>query len=100
MSTEKKKDPKKTLSKSFVENHLDINEDDALELIYTANKQIKDLTEEMNADDKLNAAKQIVKDLSKGYTSAINYEKAKVDFLLERVDAIRAGDVNPTSGAN
>ncbi len=99
MSTEKKKDPKKTLSKSFVDNHTDINEDEALELIYAANKQIKELAEEMNADEKLNAAKQIVKDLSKGYTSAANYEKAKVDFLIERVEAIRSGDVNPSGNS-
>ena len=93
-----KKDPKKTLSKSFVENHADINEDEALDLIYSANKQIKELEEEMNADDKLNAARQIVKDLTKGYTSAIKYEKAKIDFLIDKVGEIRGNEVNPTSG--
>lgn len=93
-----KKDPKKTLSKSFVENHQEINEDEALELVYSANKQIKELQEEMDADDRLNAAKQVVKDLTKGYTSAMNYEKAKIDFLIDRVEEIRNDEVNPTSG--
>lgn len=93
-----KKDPKKVLSKSFVDNHQDINEDDALDLLYSANKQIKELNEEMEGDDQLNAAKQIVKDLTKGYTSAINYEKAKIAYLIERVEEIRANEVNPTSG--
>ena len=94
----KKKDPKSVLSKSFVDNHHDINEDEALELIYSANKQVKELNEEMTDDDQLNAAKQIVKDLTKGYTSAINYEKAKIEYLIERVEAIRANEVNPSSG--
>lgn len=93
-----KKDPKKVLSKSFVDNHQDINEDEALDLLYSANKQIKELNEEMEGDDQLNAAKQIVKDLTKGYTSAINYEKAKIAYLIERVEEIRANEVNPTSG--
>ena len=93
-----KKDPKKVLSKSFVDNHQDINEDEALDLLYSASKQIKELNEEMEGDDQLNAAKQIVKDLTKGYTSAINYEKAKIEYLIQRVEEIRANEVNPTSG--
>lgn len=94
----KKKDPKKKLSSTFVDNHRDISEDEALDLLYSANKTVKDLSEEMEADEKLNAAKQIVKDLTKGYTAAISYEKAKIDFILERIDEIRANEVNPTSG--
>jgi len=88
----------KVLSSSFVENHQDINEDEAMEKITQCELTIRDLSEEKKNDDKLNAAKQIVKDLNNGYNSAINYEKAKIQFLLEQIEKIRANEVNPTSG--
>ena len=90
----------KVLSSSFVENHQDIAEDEAMEKITQCELTIRDLTEEKKNDDKLNAAKQIVKDLNNGYNSALNYEKAKIQFLLEQIEKIRANEVNPTSGLN
>jgi hypothetical protein len=88
----------KVLGSSFVENHKDIAEDEAMEKITQCELTIRDLTDEKKNDDKLNAAKQIVKDLNNGYNSAINYEKAKIQFLLEQIEKIRADEVNPTSG--
>ncbi len=88
------------LSKSFVENHENINEDEASSSIIKAELLIKQLEEERAADEKLAAAKQIVKDLNSGYGSAIKYEKAKINFLLEKIQEIQGGDVNPSSGAN
>jgi len=90
----------KVLSSSFVENHQDISEDEAMEKITQCELTIRDLSEEKKNDDQLNAAKQIVKDLNNGYNSAINYEKAKIQFLLEQIEKIRANEVNPTSGLN
>ena len=87
---------KKVLSKSFVENHEQVTEDQAADLIVESELQIRSLEEERSNDDKLNAAKQIVKDLGAGYSSAIKYEKAKISFLLEKIEEIQAGDVNPT----
>jgi len=80
---------KQILSNSFVENHEDVTEDRALELIFSCETKIRDVKEERSNDDKLNAAKSIVKDLGNGYKSAIDYEKAKIQFLLEKVEEIR-----------
>jgi hypothetical protein len=91
---------KKVLSKSFVDNHENVTEDVAGELIVKAEQKIKEIKEERNADDKLRAAKEIMKDLNSAYTSAIRYEEAKIDFLLEKIEEIQSGGVNPSSGAN
>ena len=88
---------KKTLSKSFVDNHENVNEDTAIDLIVKAEQKIKAIEEERAADEKLSAAKQIVKDMNSAYTSAIKYEKAKISFLLEKIQEIQDGTVNPTS---
>lgn len=93
-------DNKKTLSKSFVDNHEDISEDAAGELIVSSTQKIKEIEQERDADEKLAAARQIVKDISSAYTSAIKYEKAKINFLLEKIEEIQGGEVNPSSGAN
>lgn len=91
---------KKVLNKTFMENHENVNEDDAKDLIAKSLMKIRDLKEEMNQNDQLQAAKQIVKDLESGYNSTVKYEEAKIAFLLEKVEEIENGDVNPESGAN
>jgi hypothetical protein len=91
---------KKVLSKSFVDNHENVTEDVAGELIVKASQEIRKLKEEKDANDKLRAAKEIVKDLNSGYNSAIRYEQAKINFLLEKITEIQSGEVNPSSGAN
>jgi hypothetical protein len=91
---------KKGLSQSFVDNHENVTEDVAADLIVKAEQKIKDIREERSADEKLAQAKQIVKDLNTAYTSTIRYEQAKIDFLLEKIQEIQSGEVNPSSGAN
>jgi hypothetical protein len=91
---------KKVLSKSFVDNHENVTEDVAAELIVKAAQEVKKLKEEQVANEKLRAAKEIVKDLNSGYNSAIRYEQAKINFLLEKITEIQSGEVNPGSGAN
>jgi len=91
---------KKALSRSFVDNHEDVNEDKAGELIVSAELKIKDIEEERAADERLMAAKQIAKDLNSAYTSAIKYERAKIQFLLEKIQEIQGGEVNPSSVVN
>lgn len=94
------KNARKVLGNAFVENNEEVNEDVAAELIVRAEQKIKEIEEERAADEKLAAAKNIVKDLNGSYTSAIKYEKAKINFLLDKIAEIQGGFVNPSSGAN
>ena len=88
------------LSQSFVDNAKDLNLDQATELVVESEKKLKQIKEERAADEKLNAAKSIAKDLSAGYSSATAYEKAKISFLLDKIAELEFGAVNPTSGLN
>ena len=47
------------------------------------------MLEEKEGHTELQAAKEIVKDLNAGFSSAIKYEKAKIEFLLEQIEARR-----------
>jgi hypothetical protein len=91
---------KEVLNKSFIENNEDVTEDRAAELIVRSEQKIRELRDEQANDDKLNAARQIVKDLNAGYTSAIKYEQAKINWLIDKINEIQDGSVNPSSGAN
>lgn len=95
-----KSSARKVLSKAFIDNHETVNEDVAGELIVKAEQKIREIEEERAADEKLTAARNIVKDLSAGYSSAIKYERAKIQYLLEKIGEIQSGEVNPSSGAN
>jgi len=88
------------LSQSFVDNAENLNEDEASALLVEAEQKLRQIKEERNADEKLTAAKNIVKDLSAGYNSAMNYEKSKINFLLDKINEIQDGSVNPHSGLN
>lgn len=88
------------LSQSFIDNGADLNEDEATALLVESEQKIRLIKEERAADEKLTAAKNIVKDLSAGYNSALAYEKAKISFLLDKIQEIQDGAVNPHSGAN
>lgn len=89
----------KALSKSFVDNNQNVDEDFAGQEIVKANQKIKEIEEEREADEKLQAGKQIVKDINSAYTSAIKYERAKINFFLEKIKEIQDGDVNPTGNS-
>lgn len=94
------KGARKILGNAFVENNDNVNEDVAAELIVKAEQKMKEIEEEREADERLAAAKNIVKDLNGSYTSAIKYERAKINYLLEKIAEIQGGEVNPSSGAN
>ena len=87
------------LSKTFIDNNQDVNEDQASELIVKAEQKIREIEMERAADEKLAAAKNITKDLNAGYSSAIKYEKAKIQFLLEKIAEIQGDEVNPHSSS-
>jgi len=80
----------KVLSQVFIDNHSDLNEDQVASYIVESALKIKLLEDERSNDDKLNAAKQITKDMNAGYSSAIKYERAKIAFLLERIEEIQS----------
>lgn len=85
------------LSKSFVDNAADLNLDQATELLVEAEKKLRQIKEEQAADEKLAAAKAIVKDLSGGYKSASAYEKAKISFLLDKIHELEDGEIGSNS---
>jgi hypothetical protein len=80
------------LSKTFVENYKNITVDEAEHLIAKAEARIKALRAERNADERLAAAQQIVKDLGKGYSSTVKYEEARIDYLLDKIENLNAAD--------
>lgn len=88
---------RKILNQTFLDNHEDVNEDDAAHLIVRAEQQVNALQEEKFNDENLNAAKGVVKDLNSGYNSAIKYEQAKIQFLLAKLEEIQEGTINPHS---
>jgi len=90
----------KVLSDSFVENNEDVSEDVAGSLIVKAEQKIREIEDERAADERLAAARQIVKDLNGAYTATVKYERARIQFLLEKIAEIQSGDINPSSGAN
>jgi len=79
----------KVLTESYVAAKVDVSEADAEQELITAEFAIKELLGEKEGDAQLTAAKEIVKDLNAGYSSAIKYEKAKIEFLLEKIESLR-----------
>lgn len=78
-----------SLNKTFVDNCANISEDQAGELIVKCSQKIKEVEKERAEDEKLNAAKEIVKDLNAGYGAIIKQEKAKIAFLLDKIEEIQ-----------
>lgn len=85
----KKTNWEKVLTESYVSSKVDISEGDAEKELITAEFAIKQLLHEKESDEQLTAAKEIVKDLNAGYSSAVKYEKAKIEFLLEKIENLR-----------
>ena len=79
----------KVLTESYVASKTDLTETEAEKELITAEFAIKQLLHEKDEDQQLTAAKEIVKDLNAGYSSASKYEKAKIEFLLEKIESIR-----------
>ena len=86
---------KKVLNQAFLDNVSDIAEDEAGNLIVKSEQKLRDLRNEMDNDEDLSSAVQVVKDMKTAYTSVIKYEEAKIQHLLEKIDDIQDGTVNP-----
>ena len=89
----------KVLTKTFIDSYKNVSEDEAALMVVGAIKKVREIKKEQSEDEQLKAAKQITKDLSSAYRDAAKYEKAKIDWLLDRLDEIQSGQVNPTSSA-
>ena len=79
----------KVLTESYVASKADITESEAEKELISSEFAIKELLHEKEQDQQLTAAKEIVKDLNAGYSSAQKYEKAKIEFLLEKIESLR-----------
>lgn len=90
----KKKNWEKVLSDSFVANNRDLSEEEATSKLIEAQFAVKQINHEKENDDQLNAAKEIVKELSAGYGAASKHEKAKIEFLLEVIENKRIANAN------
>ena len=77
----KKTNWEKVLTESYVASKADLTETEAEKELIEAEFAIKQLHYEKENDQQLNAAREIVKDLNAGYSSASKYEKAKIEFL-------------------
>jgi sorbitol-specific phosphotransferase system component IIA len=76
------------LSKSFVDNVKDLTPEELQELVIQCEKTERKLKLEKKNDARLNAAKDLVKDLGSAYNSAISYEESKKSFLMDRIEEI------------
>lgn len=77
--------PKKWASKlpdSFQDDVASLSSDEVKEKILKCEESLIILEREMDADDKLAALKESVKDLAGGYREAMNCERAKVRYLM------------------
>lgn len=80
----------KVLTESYVNNNKNLSEAEATAELLRSQFEIKKVLEDKDGDTKLSAAKEIVSDLNAGYSSAVKYEKAKIDFLLEIIESQRS----------
>lgn len=80
----------KVLTESWVAQNKGLSEEEAKSQLIDSEFEIKAALAEKEGHEQLQAAKEIVKDLNAGFSSAIKYEKAKIEFLLEEIEARRA----------
>ena len=66
-----------------------MTEDDAKTKLIESEFEIKAALNERDEHEQLQAAKELVKDLNAGFSSAVKYEKAKIEFLLEQIESRR-----------
>ena len=79
----------KVLTESWVNQNSSLSEEDAKIKLIESEFEIRNALLEQSNHEQLQAAREIVKDLNAGFSSAIKYEKAKIEFLLEQIEARR-----------
>lgn len=83
------------LDQTFIEDVNDMNEDELASQVIRALIKKKNLTEEMVGDERIQAAKQLVKDLESGYKDSMKMYDAKVGYILDKIKEIQEGNANP-----
>lgn len=79
----------KILTDTYISDRVSITEEEASKEVLEAEFAIKQLLNDKENDEELQSAKTIVKDLNGGYSAAMKYEKAKIDFLLDKIEGSR-----------
>ena len=77
---------KSILSKTFIDSCNELTEEQIADMIVKAEQRIKEIKQEQECDEKRQAALSILKDLNSGYTSVIKHERARIDFLLGKLE--------------
>ena len=85
-----------SLPKTFMDSVDEMNEDSCMEEIIKSFQSIDEVEEARDADDQLNKAKDLVKDLNSGYSNSIKLEKKKIKVLLKKLKQIQNGELNPS----
>jgi len=85
----KKSNWEKVLTDSWVSNSRTLTEEDAEKEVVRIEFEIKQILHDKDNNEELKAAKEVVKDLNAGFSSALKYEKAKIEFILEHIENIR-----------
>jgi hypothetical protein len=85
----KKSTWEKVLTDSWVSNSRTLSEEDAEKEVVRIEFEIKQILHDKENNEELKAAKEVVKDLNAGFSSALKYEKAKIEFMLEHIENIR-----------
>jgi vacuolar-type H+-ATPase subunit I/STV1 len=65
-----------------------MGEDDINALIARSMQRIKALKEDAESNEKLQAAKSLVKDMTEAYSETRKYEVARVDYLIGKLEEI------------
>lgn len=84
------------MPKTFMESLVNLNEDTCMEEIVKCFQKVDEVEQDRDANEQLSKAKEIVKDLSAGYSSAIKLEKKKIRLLIKKLKEIQNGEINPT----
>lgn len=77
------------LSKSFTDNVAELGEDEIEQLVVKCDQEVRKIKAEKKNDPRLQAAKDVVKDLSSAYNSATQYSEAKRSFLLDKLEELQ-----------
>lgn len=76
---------KQLLSESYVSEMESLSREQLANALVDCEKQLAYVKERFDADEKLTAAKEVVKDLSEGYRAALKYESAKIKAIIDRI---------------
>lgn len=91
----------KALPTGFAETVAQMSGDDMRSAMILANTRVREIVREKEGDEKLEAARNLVKDLNEPYADALKAQRAKIDYLLwqleERGELLELGEIEEES---